>query len=160
MPIQRVFLLLAKRCHPDNQAIGNVNAFNRIPSANKVVVKFKDKSVLKGKTGNFYPDRALFHLLKLKGDLVEIRLEQLKAIFFVKNFDGNKDHAKAYGDKIEGCGRKLKVIFLDGEKIIGYTTRYSPDRQGFYMIPADLKGNNERVFVVKSATKKIEIFPA
>ena len=128
--------------------------------ANKVVVKFKDKSVLKGKTGNFYPDRALFHLLKLKGDLVEIRLEQLKAIFFVKDFDGNKDYAKAYGDKIEGCGRKLKVIFLDGEKIIGYTTRYSPDRQGFYMIPADLKGNNERVFVVKSATKKIEIFPA
>ena len=72
----------------------------------------------------------------------------------MKNFDGNKDHAKAYGDKIEGCGRKLKVIFLDGEKIIGYTTKYSPDRQGFYMIPADLKGNNKRVFVVKSATKK------
>ncbi len=33
---------------------------------------------------------------------------------------------------------------------------YSPDRQGFFLIPADLKGNNERVFVVKSATAKME----
>ena len=126
----------------------------------KVVVKFKDKSVLKGKTGNFYQDRALFHLMKLKGELVEIRLEQLKAIFFVKDYDGNKDHVKAYGDRIAGYGRKLKVSFLDGETIIGYTTRYSSDRKGFFMIPADLKGNNERVFVVKSAAKKIEMVSA
>lgn len=126
---------------------------------NKVVVRFKDKSVIKGKTNNFYPDRPLFHLLKKKGELVEICLEQLKAIFFVKDFDGNKDHANAYGDKIVGGGRKLKVSFLDGETIVGYATGYLPDRQGFYLIPADLKGNNERVFVVKSATKKIEMMP-
>jgi len=128
--------------------------------SNKVVVKFKDKSVLKGKTCNFYQDRALFHLMKLKGELIEIRLEQLKAIFFVKDYDGNKDHVKAYGDRIAGYGRKLKVSFLDGETIIGYTRRYAPDRQGFYIVPADLKGNNERVFVVRSATKKIETVPA
>ena len=127
--------------------------------ANKVVVRFKDKSVIKGKTSNFYPDRSFFHLLKNKGEMVEIRLDQLKAIFFVKDFDGNKDHANAYGDKIVGGGRKLKVSFLDGETIVGYATGYLPDRQGFYLIPADLKGNNERVFVVKSATKKIEMMP-
>jgi hypothetical protein len=40
---------------------------------------------------------------------------------------------------------------------VGYTTGYSPDRTGFYMVPADLKGNNERIFVVASATEAIEM---
>jgi hypothetical protein len=48
------------------------------------------------------------------------------------------------------------VNFSDGEIVIGYTLGYSPERQGFYMTPADLQGNNERIFVVKSATAKIE----
>ena len=50
----------------------------------------------------------------------------------------------------------MKVSFSDGEEIIGYTLGYSPDRQGFYLTPADLKGNNERIFVIKSATEKVE----
>jgi hypothetical protein len=41
--------------------------------------------------------------------------------------------------------------------VVGYTLAYSPDRQGFFMTPADLQGNNERIFVVKSATEKIEL---
>jgi hypothetical protein len=49
------------------------------------------------------------------------------------------------------------VKFKDGEAIIGYTTGYSPDRSGFYMLPADLKGNNERIFIVKSAPETIEM---
>jgi hypothetical protein len=48
------------------------------------------------------------------------------------------------------------VDFADGEEMIGYTQGYSPDRPGFFLIPADLKGNNEKVFVVKSATRKIQ----
>jgi hypothetical protein len=40
---------------------------------------------------------------------------------------------------------------------VGYTTGYSPDRAGFYMVPADLKGNNDRIFVVVSATESIEM---
>jgi hypothetical protein len=48
------------------------------------------------------------------------------------------------------------VKFSDGESIIGYTLGYSPDRQGFFMTPADSKSNNQRIFVVKSASEKIE----
>lgn len=126
---------------------------------NKVVVRFKDNTVLKGKTNNFFPNKTFFHLQQLDNDLIEIHIEDLKAIFFVKDFDGNKDHADAYEDKVAGGGRKIKVKFLDGETIVGFTTGYSPDRQGFYMVPADLKGNNERIFIVKSATEKIEMVP-
>jgi curved DNA-binding protein len=35
--IERVFRLLAKRCHPDNKDTGNADAFTRISSAYKVL---------------------------------------------------------------------------------------------------------------------------
>ena len=123
---------------------------------NKVVVKFKDNTLAKGKTSDFFPNKAQFHLENLNGEIVEISIEDLKALFFVKDFKGNKDHEKNYNDEIAAGGRKIRVQFLDGETVIGYTLGYSPDRQGFYMTPADLKGNNERIFVVKSATEKVE----
>jgi hypothetical protein len=58
---------------------------------------------------------------------------------------------------LAGGGRKIQVRFLDGETIVGYTMGYSPDRTGFFLVPADSKGNNERIFVVKSATEKVEM---
>jgi hypothetical protein len=125
--------------------------------ANKVVVKFKDNRVAKGQTNNFFPNKAFFHLQELEGQTVEIQIDDLKAIFFVKTFEGNKDHKKAYNDPVAGGGRKIRVEFLDGETIVGYTTGYSKDRPGFYMVPADLQGNNERIFVVTKATRKVEM---
>ena len=125
--------------------------------ANKVVVKFKDNSILKGQTNNFLPNKDFFHLHQLNGEQIQVHIEDLKAIFFVKNYEGAKDHKKEYNDKVPGGGRRIQVKFLDGETIVGYTTGYSPDRQGFFMVPADLKGNNERIFIVKTATEKVEL---
>jgi hypothetical protein len=124
---------------------------------NKVVVKFKDNTVAKGKTNDFLPNKTQFHLEEMNGEIVGISIEDLKAVFFVKDFKGNKNHEDNYNDEIAAGGRKLKVRFFDGETVVGYTLGYSPDRQGFYLTPADLQGNNERIFVVKSATEKIEL---
>lgn len=126
---------------------------------NKVVVKFKDNNVLRGQTLNFVPTKDSFHLQQDKGAPVFIEIERLKAIFFVKDLLGNKNHQKNYKDKIMGGGRKLRVTFLDGEEITGYSFGYSPERPAFMMVPADVKGNNDRIFVIKSATSKIEILP-
>ena len=123
---------------------------------NKVVAKFKDNTLAKGKTNDFFPNKTQFHLEDMNGNIVEISIEDLKAVFFVKDFKGNKDHEDNYNDEIAAGGRKMKVRFFDGETVVGYTLGYSPDRQGFYMTPADLHGNNERIFVVKSATEKVE----
>jgi len=124
---------------------------------NKVVVKFKDNSIVKGQTNNFLPNKTFFHLQQIQGGPIEVHIEDLKAIFFVKNHDGSREHKKAYNDKVPGGGRKIQVKFLDGETIVGYTTGYSPDRPGFYIVPADLKGNNDRIFVVRTATEKVEM---
>ena len=123
---------------------------------NKVVARFKDGSLMKGQTNDFFPNRTSFHLQTLNGETETIVIEQLKAFFLVKDFDGNKDYNEEYSDKVSGAGRKIRVMFSDGEKITGYTLGYSPDRQGFYMTPADITSNNVRIFVVKSASEKIE----
>jgi hypothetical protein len=124
---------------------------------NKVVVKYKDGSIVKGRTNNFIPNKTFFHLQPIEGAQIQVHIEDLKAIFFVKDFDGTKDHKKSYNDKVPGGGRRIQVKFLDGETIVGYTTGYSPDRHGFFVVPADLKGNNERIFVVRAATEHVEL---
>ena len=123
---------------------------------NKVVIRYIDGHILKGNTSDFFPNKDRFHLTRLDGKIEEIDVESLKAIFFVKDFEGDKDHKKNYGDVIHGAGRKIQVDFIDGESIIGYALGYSPGRRGFFMTPGDMSGNNERIFVVTSATKRIE----
>ncbi len=123
---------------------------------NKVVVRFKDGTLKKGKTNDFFPTKSSFHLELLSGEIININIEDLKAIFFVKDFSGDKDRLDIYDDPVPGGGRKIRVAFLDGETIIGYTHGYSPDRTGFFIIPADKEGNNQRLFVIKSATREVE----
>ena len=79
---------------------------------NRVVVKFKNNTVSKGKTNDFFPNKTQFHLEEMNGDIVEINVEDLKAVFFVKDFEGNKDHKDNYSDEIAAGGRKIKVVFL------------------------------------------------
>lgn len=90
------------------------------------------------------------------GSIRDVVVEDLKAIFFVKDFKGDKNRKDSYNDAIGNAGRKTKVKFKDGEIIYGYTLGYSHDRQGFYLTPADLGGNNERIFIVISATENVQ----
>ncbi len=123
---------------------------------NRIVVKFQNQEVLKGKTNDFFPNRNRFHIELMDGSIMDVVVEDLKAIFFVKDFEGDKHHKDSYNDVLNNAGRKTKVKFKDGEIIYGYTLGYSPDRQGFYLTPADLGGNNERIFIVISATENIQ----
>jgi len=124
---------------------------------NKIVIHFKDGSVFKGNTHDFSPDKKIFHFIYSDGKIKEIDVEKLKAIFFVKDPKGDKNHVYLYDDPIAGGGKKVAVDFADGETIIGYALGYSAQRQGFFMMPADLSGNNERIYIVKSATTNIDI---
>ena len=123
--------------------------------ANKAILRFKDGSFVKGKINSFSPNKKHFHLESLNGETVEIDLEQLKAIFFVEDFEGNKDREDIYNDIIPGGGRKIQIKFFDGEVLSGYSQGYSTKRSGFFVIPANTQGNNKRIFVINSATEKI-----
>ena len=123
--------------------------------ANRVVIHFKDGIIKKGNTSDFLPNKKTFHLNSLDGKIDEIDVENVKAMFFVKDHEGDKDRKREYKDVIAGGGKKVEVSFNDGETIIGYVLGYSPNRQGFIMTPADLSGNNERIFVVQTAINRV-----
>lgn len=122
---------------------------------NKVVARFKDGNSLNGTTTDFFPNKTSFHLTLTNGDVVEINVEHLKAVFYVKDFEGNKIRDDEYSDEIPGGGRKIQVEFFDNETLIGFSQGYSPNRIGFFLIPADNDNNNDRIFVVSSAAKKV-----
>ena len=132
---------------------------------NKVVVRFKDGKMVKGRTNDFFPNRDCFHVTEEEDtkNVIEVSISHLKAVFFVKNFNGMKDHSshedftKESFAKIPGV--KLKVTFFDGEVIYGVSTGYSPDRPGFFILPVDKDSNNNRIFVVKESTTKVERLP-
>lgn len=124
-------------------------------AVSKVVARFKSGDAMKGKTSDFFPNKRYFHIEPIDGEPVEIDIEELKALFFVKDWDGDTDRNYAYNDVIAGGGRKIEVTFADGESLIGYSQGYSPNRPGFFIIPADINGNNERVYIISSATKEV-----
>jgi hypothetical protein len=122
---------------------------------NKVVARFKNGSVKKGTTSDFFPDKDTFHLKSVTGEILDINMEELKSLFFVKTFEGNKGRMDKYIDNVPGGGRIVQIKFFDGEILIGYTQGYSPTRSGFFVIPADVKNNNDRLYIITSATEKV-----
>jgi hypothetical protein len=125
----------------------------------KIVARYRDGKTLKGTTQNFFPNKPMFHLSPHggsgAGDPVEVKIEDLKAIFFVRDFTGNAKHVErkqlAPGERAQG--RLIEVTCKDGEVIVGGTTGYDPKRQGFFLFPVDPMANNARVFVVTSAVR-------
>ncbi len=127
----------------------------------KVVVRFADGRVIKGYTQDFFPNKDRFHLqpqVKSSGqDTEQVLVKDLKAIFFVKDFGGNPayDERRQFADADKPQGRKMEVIFKDGEKLVGSTLGYDPGRPGFFIHPADDKSNNIRVYVIQAYVQKV-----
>jgi len=128
---------------------------------NRVVAHFQDGRMLKGLTNDFLPAKTNFHLLAEGGPpgakAEDVAVAQLKALFFVKTFEGDPQHRKANAAteaKVVG-GRTIRIAFKDGEVMIGTTQGYDRNRPGFFVVPVDPASNNERCFVVAAATQEV-----
>ena len=135
-----------------------------VDTLNLVVARYLDGRVLKGTTRDFSPVRPSFHIeVGSTHEIVELRMRQLKAVFFVKSFDGDpaRENVQGFmdGPMEKAQGRKLAVRFRDGEFMCGYTMSWSPDREGFFIFPADPGSNNDRVYVVSSSAEEIKAGP-
>ncbi len=122
---------------------------------NRVVIKYQDGTVKKGEIQNFNPTKTRFHLQLIEGGREYINMDNLKAIYFVKDYLGDKDYSDKYDEFIPGEGIKLGIEFKDGETLFGYCLGYSPKRYGFMLTPADSKCNNSRIYVIQSATERV-----
>lgn len=139
----------------------------------RVVVRFADGKILKGHVRNFSAGEP-FVLLEEVGTRTEqgIPIDELKAIFFVKTFEGVSGYRdkKLYGIR-KNIGRKVYVRFNDGESMVGFLEGDVPwkkgfflskpdtKHKGFFLIPVDSDSNNIKVFVVGSSIKDITLMP-
>lgn len=124
---------------------------------NSVVLHFVNKKIQKGTTNDFFPNKDIFHFKeKDKNETQEISLRDLKAIFFVKSFEGKPDYHERDDVERVGFGKKIRVYFNDGETQVGYTQGYTPNRPGFFIFPSDPDSNNDRIFVVSAATRNAQ----
>jgi len=131
----------------------------------KAVVKYQNGEIIKGWVEDFRPDRESFTLFPLfeysQEERIEINFSSLKAVFFVKDFTGNKNYKKVrtfnVDLKITPSQRKLIVNFLDGEHLYGTSHTYGRYKIGFFVYPIDPKDNSERIFVVHSAVESVRL---
>jgi len=130
----------------------------------RVVARHLDGRMLKGTTSDFFPNRPLFHLQPLEGGPVtEIRCKTLKAVFFVRDLAGDpkrrdlRGFIDAPGETSKG--KKLAVRFKDGELLCGYALSYLPEREGFFLTPADPKSNSLRIYVMAAAAAEVKVGP-
>ncbi len=135
------------------------------PERTRLVVHYANGRVLKGYSYDFYPNKPHFHLLppqpgfSFTDEAVEIRMKDLKAVFFVRNFEGDPSYneQKEFAEGERPSGRKVEVTFRDGEVLVGSTLGYDPRRRGFFFIPADPKSNNLKVFAVRDAVINVRV---
>lgn len=122
---------------------------------NQVVARFKDGRVLKGTSLDVDHNKPVFHVRPPGGTAEQVRLEDLKALFFVRSLDGDpaRDDGRApdpTDPRLRGS-TVVRLTFADSEEIVGLTNRYPPNRDYFYVVPVDAESNNIRMLINRAA---------
>jgi hypothetical protein len=125
----------------------------------RLVVRYTDGKIAKGFSQDFHPSRPQFSLWPAinasPSERTIVQIPKLKAVFFVKDFNGNPGYRERKSFTARTQGRRVEVSFLDTEVILGTTLNYRPDGQGFFVSPVDPSANNTRIFVVAAAVKRV-----
>lgn len=128
---------------------------------NRAVVAHRDGRRLKGYILNFSALKQTFRLFSgepgKQQSGVEISMNDLKAIFFVKSFEGDASYNEARDTHPPKHRRKLIVTFGDGEELPGTTEAYNKEKLGFFMFPLDEKSNNLRIFVINRNVRGVKM---
>lgn len=126
---------------------------------NKIVVHMKNGEVAKGCTSDFSHNRPSFHLNTVDDPrfVEEIALENLKAVFFVKDFEGNSSHIDSVDfTRAPVSGKHIIITFDDGELFFGTSDTVHRDRIGFFIFPIDPEANTNRAFVINSFIESLD----
>lgn len=100
-------------------------------------------------SSDFESARGTIRIVGAAGSESDVRLSELKAVFFIRTRPVVDGEAPAEG-------KLLSVEFRDGEVIRGVSSEYTPELSGFFLYPLD-RSKNDRVFVVNSAIASIEV---
>jgi hypothetical protein len=134
----------------------------------KVIIRFLDGRILKGYIKELSQEHSQVSIVDEKSNEQSIQLNQLKAVFYVKSFKGNRHYAeKKTFREMDRKGKKILVRFKDGESVTGHLEGDVPwergfflesKKGGFFLIPSDYKSNNRKIFVVSESVTNVTCF--
>jgi hypothetical protein len=145
-----------------------------MPEDVRAVLRFLDGTILKGYLEGFSEDAPEITVRAVGAQTPQtVKTDRLKAIFFVKTFEGNSRYyeKKSYGLR-KPKGNRTFIKFIDGEDMIGFieggvpwekgfflSRKKAKNLRGFYLLPADEGSNNNRVFVFTAAVRDVTVVP-
>ncbi len=135
----------------------------------RVVISRQDGAVIKGYVYSEVPvdlnsliGDAQFHFHEMLGTCVsedgtqlDVNWSQVKAVFFVSSFEGNRDYKtvrfSCSGPEIEIIW--VEIVFQDGEVVEGYirNSLHHLENNGFFLTPSTPGSNNLLMYVNKAA---------
>jgi hypothetical protein len=100
-------------------------------------------------------------VLDREGRLVRVPMSEIKAVFFVRNFDGNPGRAerKVFRSRPRLAGLWVRMTFKDREVLEGLLPNnlLEVHPQGFLVISPDVYSNNLRIFVPRTALIEMHV---
>jgi hypothetical protein len=104
-------------------------------------------------------------LLDLAGKVAAVRLNEVKWLCFVRDFNsGEPDNPerllrKNFAGRPRGEGLWIRLRLSDGDGLEGLASndRGLIDPQGIFLIPPDIRANTQRIFVPRNSIAELEI---
>ncbi len=126
----------------------------------QVVARYQDGRVVKGTSMDVDPNKPVFHVKPEGGPALEVRMGDLKALFFVRSLQGNPARNDAQtldpADPRSRGSTLVRLGFADGETLTGLSIGYPPKKNFFFVLPVDPQSNNVRVLVNREAVTSME----
>jgi len=100
-------------------------------------------------------------LLTQEGSLVQVPYQEVKAVCFVRDFDGGetwREH-RSYLTRPKSAGLWLRLRFRDGDSIEGMVSNnlMQVESTGFSIVPPDPTFQNQKIFVPRAALSDVQV---
>jgi len=132
-----------------------------MPSTHKkVIVRKMTRDVVSGYVmpAAFISEGKL-ELLNTSGNLVRIDLSEVKAVYFVRDFQESDVIRKTFTTRPRTEGLWVRLNFRDQDILEGLLPNdlNQLPAEGYLITPPDTRGNTQRIFVPKSALQNLTV---
>lgn len=133
-----------------------------MPSTHKkVIVRKMDRDTINGYVSpSHFVNEGKLELLNMAGNVVGIDLNEIRAVYFVREFDDfDSQTRKTFTTRPRTEGLWVKLKFKDNEVLEGMMPNdlSLTMAEGFLVNPPDLRSNTQRIFVPRTALESLTV---
>ena len=131
-------------------------------TSKRVIVERFDRESLKGfvNLASWLQDAGI-ELLSPEGNVAAVPYQEIKAVCFVKDFEGTpwQRERKIFTTRPKTEGLWVRMLFRDGDFLDGVLANdlLHLEPQGFSVVPPDPSANNQRIFVPRAALRDLKV---